>query len=197
MDPPRAHAVLLVALDGPHGRPPRVRTFHLLDVEREPEPHFQDTPVGTRTEAGTRPASRSARHAHWVEASTEPPHEGAKGTRAAPYRLREVMVARGPVGELLAQEFLDAYAEADDLLALQARVDGERAATDATKWDAARKAAIETAQKELEDAFYRALFPLPLVLVVLSDVHRETLLADLRALTPPQGRLVDLGSKGP
>ena len=196
MDLPRAHATLTVAFDGPADpSPPRVRTFLLRTVEPEPEPHVT-TPVGTTTDAGTRPATRSALRAHWVEASPDPPRAGPKGTRATPYDLREVLVGRGPVGDLLAQEFLDAYADADRFLALQAEVDRRRSATDATRWTDADRRAIEDAQRVLEDAFYRARFPHRLVVVALAARFRDLLRDDLAALDAPLARFVD-ATEGP
>lgn len=191
MDLPRAHATLTVALDGPDDAlPPRLRTFFLRDLEREPEPHVT-TPLGTTTDAGTRPASFSAVDAHWVEASPDPPRAGTKGTRARPYHLREVLVGRGPVGGLLAQEFLDAYADAERFLALQAEADRRRSAVDATRWTDADRRDIEAAQRALEDAFYAARFPYRLVVTAIARRFRDALRDDLKALDAPRARFVD------
>lgn len=183
MDLPRAHATLVVALDGPDGAlPPRIRTFLLRDVEREPEPHLT-TPLGTPADVGTRPATASAVHGHWVEVAPD--------KRRADPRPRGVLVGRGPVGDLLAQEFLDTYIEREALLVLQAVVDKLRSASDATRWTATERARIEQAQRTLEDAFYGARFPHRVVLTALTRRFRDALKEDLKALDAPRALFVD------
>lgn len=162
--------------------PPRVRTFLLRDVEREPEPHLT-TPLGSAADAGTRPSTFSAVHGHWVEVAPD--------KRRTDPRPRGVLVGRGPVGDLLAQEFLDAYAEAPALLALQADVDRRRGRVDATRWTQDDRRGIETAQRALEDAFYRARFPHRFVVTVLDRRFRDALGDDVKALDAPKGRFMD------
>lgn len=134
------------------------------------------------------PASRTAPHAHWVEVG----YEVVARARARPSFLREALVTRGPLGELLAQEFLDEYAEADALLALQTRVDKERAEEDATRWSAERRARIETAQRALEDAFYAASFPHSVAVTALSRAVAHVLRDDLAALRVRRRAFSDL-----
>lgn len=123
----------------------------------------------------------------WVEVDFEQP----AGPRTRPSRRPRVLVTRGKLGELLAQEFLGDYANASDLLAMQARLDALRASADATAWSEERRGAIGAAERALEDAFYATAFPLPVTLVVLSRTFRDALTRDFDALRLPLGRLLD------
>ena len=134
----------------------------------------------------------TAGHRSWVEVDPER-HEGP---RSRPYALPRLLVLRGPVGELLGQEFLRDFPDADALLALQSRVDALRAGEDETRWSAERRADIARAQEALEDAVYASAFPLSVTLVCLAHEAREALRADFEAVRLPRGRFVDAAPDG-
>lgn len=126
-------------------------------------------------------------HMDWVEVDY-----GARETpRTRPYELPRVLVFRGRVGELLAQEFAPDFPDADDLLAMQRDVDALRAGEDETTWSAQRRADIARRQEALEDALYASEFPLGVTLVLLSQDTADELGRDFHALNLPRGRLVD------
>lgn len=123
----------------------------------------------------------------WVEVDFDRP----AGPRTRPSRLARILVTRGKLGELLAQEFLEEHANARGLLAMQADLDALRAGADATAWSEERRRAIASAERALEDAFYASPFPLPVTLIVLSRTFRSVLMRDFDALRLPLGRVLD------
>jgi hypothetical protein len=129
----------------------------------------------------------TAGHRDWVEVDFSRP----EGPRSRPYDLPRLLVMRGPLGELLGQEFLADFPDAEDLLAMQTRLDALRAGEDETRWSAERRQAIAQAQQELEDAVYATPFPLTVTVVALTHDALPVLRRDFEAMSLPRGRFVD------
>lgn len=129
----------------------------------------------------------------WVEVDGE----AHVAPRSRPRTRDRLLVTRGKLGELLAQEFASEYRERDALAALQADLDALRAGEDEARWSAERRRAIGEQQGALEDAFYRAGFPLDVTLVAWSGTFRDELEADFRALALPSARFLDASGRSP
>lgn len=119
----------------------------------------------------------------WIEA---PPKAEDRA-----YRLDRALVTRGKIGELLAQEYLADFPNADRLRALARDADALRAGEDATRWSPERRAAIAAADERVAEELYATPFPLKIVLTLFSDAVRDELCDDFRALLLPHGLVVD------
>lgn len=128
------------------------------------------------------------RERDWVEVDAE---EHRDAPRTHPYRERRLLVMRGPLGELLGQEFVDGFEDPEALLELQRACDALRAAEDETKWTTERREAIGRAQDALDAAVYGSAFRFGIVVLAFTDEAMEWLKPDLDEMTLADATFLD------
>lgn len=126
-------------------------------------------------------------HRDWVE--VDPEQRDVPRTR--PYRERRLLVMRGPLAEILGQEFVDGFENAEELLAMQEECDALRAGADETEWSRDRREAVERAQDALDRAVYASAFRYGVVVLAFTDEAVDWLHPEVEAMTLEDVAFVD------